>query len=927
MSSNYPRGSEWRKWDLHLHAPGTKLSDGYKSKAESSIDDFCDVLEKSDVEVFGITDYFSLNSFFSVKEAFYRKYPNSRKVLIPNLELRLNESVNPGQEEVNIHLLFEPDLSEKDAAKFLGCLKTEISSQAGKVIMCSELSTLNDFQSASVTRGNISEAIKTTYGENVVRQDHVLIVTASNNDGLRPKRGVKRKEIITDRIDLLSDGFFGGSQNTKYYLNTARLESDDVVKAKPVYACSDSHSFEDLDNWLGKETTSGTKKEVTWVKANPTFTGLQQTLIEPSERVRIQATEPDAKETYKRIERVDFSGTDEFPSSILFNGNLCSIIGSRSSGKSALLAYMAYSIDPDDTLKRQKDAADEQSSDKMGPAAGKTWSEVSAIQCKVIWASGEDDKGKVIYIPQNYLYSISKRPEEINKKIKPVLFAKHPAIKAQFDATNGLISQSNSIIRLAVSQWLSHRAAILENAKQILNLGDKKAIKGAKQTYDDKIKKLRNNQSISKEDSEKYQRITLEIAGHQRNIEDIEQQELTLSQFLEPGHRQLQSAKDVVDIDLDVNFSPDIGLLPLQLLETVNKTIEQKTSLIISSFKKEVATYSNKLSKSKADSAAGIIKIREDNKGLIEKNKKNNELATLIDNSSKQAKTLAEIEDLENKIKELRLKRASESGKIEEAVKQRHESLEKLEEVFTSEDQGDAEIQFELEQDYNPEQLEILTDRYNKVENSPYINKLGILDVFKLRGEPDSYLEHMASKQKIKSSQSIEETAIATMTFTEDIRFSATLEGDIIGGFSSSSMTPGKQALFALTLILNESDDVWPLLIDQPEDDLDSRSIYEHIVPYLVKSKTERQILMVSHDANLVVGADSEQLIVANRHGDDRKNRDDRKFDYLTGSIEDSRDKHENEYILESCGLREHAIEILDGGKEAFAKRKDKYKI
>jgi hypothetical protein len=93
------------------------------------------------------------------------------------------------------------------------------------------------------------------------------------------------------------------------------------------------------------------------------------------------------------------------------------------------------------------------------------------------------------------------------------------------------------------------------------------------------------------------------------------------------------------------------------------------------------------------------------------------------------------------------------------------------------------------------------------------------------------------------------------------------------------------------------------------------------------KGKKERQILMVSHNANLVIGADSEQIIVANRHGADRKNRGDKTFDYLSGAIEDSRRKSNSAYILETCGIREHAIDILDGGKEAFEKRKNKYKI
>ena len=84
---------------------------------------------------------------------------------------------------------------------------------------------------------------------------------------------------------------------------------------------------------------------------------------------------------------------------------------------------------------------------------------------------------------------------------------------------------------------------------------------------------------------------------------------------------------------------------------------------------------------------------------------------------------------------------------------------------------------------------------------------------------------------------------------------------------------------------------------------------------------------MVTHNANLVVGADSEQVIVTNRHGDDRQNRDGRTFDYLTGSLEQSRARRASEYILETGGVREHACEILDGGEEAFQKRRDKYRM
>ena len=60
----YPRGSKWRKWDLHVHTPGTKLNDGYKVNGAKNVwDEFCERIEQSDVDVFGIADYFSADGY------------------------------------------------------------------------------------------------------------------------------------------------------------------------------------------------------------------------------------------------------------------------------------------------------------------------------------------------------------------------------------------------------------------------------------------------------------------------------------------------------------------------------------------------------------------------------------------------------------------------------------------------------------------------------------------------------------------------------------------------------------------------------------------------------------------------------------------------------------------------------------------------
>ena len=79
-----PKGSEWRKWDLHVHTPLTKINDQYLTLDREDIwQKFCERIEHSDVDVFGIADYFSVENYLSVKEKFHAKYPKSKKSVFP----------------------------------------------------------------------------------------------------------------------------------------------------------------------------------------------------------------------------------------------------------------------------------------------------------------------------------------------------------------------------------------------------------------------------------------------------------------------------------------------------------------------------------------------------------------------------------------------------------------------------------------------------------------------------------------------------------------------------------------------------------------------------------------------------------------------------------------------------------------------------
>lgn len=122
-------------------------------------------------------------------------------------------------------------------------------------------------------------------------------------------------------------------------------------------------------------------------------------------------------------------------------------------------------------------------------------------------------------------------------------------------------------------------------------------------------------------------------------------------------------------------------------------------------------------------------------------------------------------------------------------------------------------------------------------------------------------------------------------------------------------LSPGQRSTAILMLIMQESRD--PLLIDQPEDDLDNRFIYDDVVRRLRRAKVARQFLIATHNANIPVLGDAEQIVAL-----DAKEQHGPVTSYVRarGSI----DTHD---------VREAAEQILEGGREAFALRQAKYGI
>lgn len=152
--------------------------------------------------------------------------------------------------------------------------------------------------------------------------------------------------------------------------------------------------------------------------------------------------------------------------------------------------------------------------------------------------------------------------------------------------------------------------------------------------------------------------------------------------------------------------------------------------------------------------------------------------------------------------------------------------------------------------------------------------------------------------------------------------YRVSMDGDLI-----DEMSPGKKALVLLKMLISLAESTCPILVDQPEDDLDNRSIFDELIPFLKKKKVVRQVIVVTHNANVVLGADADEIIVANQDGKNSPNKEFR-FEYRTGSIEDDLPEDIGRTdTLGKQGIQQQICDILEGGQSAFDLRKHKYRI
>ena len=134
-------------------------------------------------------------------------------------------------------------------------------------------------------------------------------------------------------------------------------------------------------------------------------------------------------------------------------------------------------------------------------------------------------------------------------------------------------------------------------------------------------------------------------------------------------------------------------------------------------------------------------------------------------------------------------------------------------------------------------------------------------------------------------------------------RYSLTYAGQEIG-----QLSPGERGLLLLVFYLLVDKGDIPIVIDQPEENLDNQTIFKILVKCIKKAKERRQVIMVTHNPNLAVVCDAEQIIYASC------DKQQHRFEYLCGAIE-----HPD--------IKAMVVQILEGTEPAFKNRQSKYRL
>ncbi len=1014
------RGSEWRKWDLHIHTPasfhwngGKKFLEADQGEQEQILQKMVDAINSSDVAVFAMTDYWTFDGYLKLKDFVKRNNIKLDKTVFPGMELRVEAPVNY---RLNIQVILSDELTQQQLQDFKSKLKIasinrnlsddalkdfarSLDDSKAKVCGFGSVSTLSDIQllqlgakTAEVTK----ESLCKDAFEAIPAYSGYILLPYDTSDGLKnldwtthphdDNYFMQSADLFESRNDETVDLFLCRTtdKNKNFIKNFVKTIGGEP---KPVVCGSDAHKIEDYGKYPNGR--------VTWIKADTTFLGLSQVINEPADRAYV-GTLPDKlvevnNHKSKYIDSIKITNTHAsaspswFSNELPLNNGLVAVIGKKGNGKSALADIISLCGD-------SKVSPVEYSF--LKPNKFRKRGLARNYEATLNWLDSQKSKKnldedvqmatsveKVKYLPQQYVENICNEDGVstlFQQEIDKVIFSYVPEESRL--GTRSLAELIKIKTESVDSSLLTARADLHRINERVTSLEDK-------------------------ENPEYLESLNKKLEGKNQDLKNlskpkaIKKPKTTLSKVKENKINRLTSAILKVNGQID-NAREELKNVNNKL-HKLNRIIDKISNLkediagLIETFKEDAIELSIDLSKviNLKISEAGLITKQE---GLLtEKEKLDNKLeqnnpkskVSLLNNKTKlesQLESITETLGADQKLYEQYQKELKLFEERENAIegKKGDTSLETIAGLETEIDfvknklssalqeqyrkRGDAQKRLFLEIEkkiafyqevYTPLVHFIKSEEKTQKESGSVLNfsaglifdkqkfitnffsfinqgKDGsfqtvvggqkilnnIIEKFDLTKKDDvgKFVDDVIDHLKNDKTQITPKANLIKSQLKKDqVSFYDFLFGlDYLGvkykilfndkDLNANEFSPGeKGALLLIFYLLIDKDNV-PLVIDQPEENLDNESVYTLLVPYIKKAKNRRQIIAITHNPNLAVVCDAEQVVCAVM--DKKKN----EIRYTSGSIEDP-------------ATNKKIVDILEGTLPAFTVRDRKY--
>jgi AAA domain, putative AbiEii toxin, Type IV TA system len=985
------RGSEWHRWEPHIHAPGTILNNQFGGA--DPWEAYLTTLEglTPPIEAIAVTDYYLTDIYEEfLKHKAYGRLPAVR-LLFPNIELRLDVAAKSGF--VNIHLLVSPEdpdhlVELKRILRRLqfgahddrfDCTREELIKLGKRV----DQTIIDDGAAlrhgATQFKDNFDQLRKVFHETDWAKKNILIAVPGGASDGTSGLR-LPADATMREEIEKFAHIIFSSSPaQREFWLGQRPGVTVDELRTrydgcKPCLHGSDAHDQ--------KSVGQPVDNRFSWIKGALEFDALRQACIDPEGRAHVgeqppRSAMPSQVISHVRIDYADWAVTPDIP----LNPGLVAIIGARGSGKTALADVIAAGCD---AISLSGWEADENISPSFLTRARKL---IANATTTLTWGGGATATRSLDGSDANDHISFPRARYLSQQFVEELCSAK--------GVTDGLVDEIERVIFESHSQdhreWAIDFAQLREQQTarfQQARLREAQAISDISERIATEFEKERLVTTLTTQVAQKKKliadyntdRAKLVIKGTEAQVARHTQ----LSEAAQNLRNKIQSfgnqRRTFVALQDEVRSMRATGA-PEMLRQA--KARHANSGMTAQQWDDFLLIYKGEVDKSLAGYIAWADTQVTNLNGITQPSRNPNTpligdnvdlaalpLAPIVAEMSRLealfsadklvrdqytaltgriAQENSALQNFETRLldaqgaaarrKELQIERDDTYGRVFQAIIEEQNALAGLYAPLMARLSSSSgtlkKLSFSVRRIADVEAWGSIAeeDLLDRRKAGPFYGRGSLIAVateaLKSAWETGSaaevktamtafmakYLRELLFHAPYAPTQQAEFRAwskqFAHWLFGTDhiaVRYEISYDGVDI-----RMLSPGTRGIVLLLLYLALDDfDDRPLIIDQPEESLDPKSVYDELVALFIAAKAKRQVIMVTHNANLVINTDADQIIVAEAGPHPPGGLPP--ISYVAGGLEDAT-------------IRKAVCEILEGGEVAFRERARRLRV